>query len=68
MDMVVEGLISYDATGNAGQPGRQVDRHQGLPDLHHQAQPGLDVHQREAVNAKSFVDAWNFGASSPTHS
>jgi oligopeptide transport system substrate-binding protein len=62
MDMLFEGLISYDA---AGKPVNQVAKSIDTRDSQTytiRLNPGWTFTNGEAVNAKSFVDAWNFGA------
>jgi len=62
MKLLFEGLISYDA---AGKPVNQVASSIDTTDGQNytiKLAPGWKFTNGEAVNAKSFVDAWNFGA------
>ncbi len=62
MDLLFEGLISYDAEGK---PVNQVAASIDTTDAQTytiKLAPGWKFTNGEAVDAKSFVDAWNFGA------
>jgi ABC-type oligopeptide transport system, periplasmic component len=62
MKLLFEGLISYDAQGK---PVNQVAESISTKDSQTytiKIKPGWKFTNGEAVNAKSFVDAWNFGA------
>jgi oligopeptide transport system substrate-binding protein len=62
MDLLFEGLISYDG---AGKPVNEVAESIATTDAQTytiKLKPGWKFTNGEAVNAKSFVDAWNFGA------
>jgi len=62
MKLLFEGLISYD---NAGKPVNQVAESITTTDAQNytiKLKPGWKFTNGEPVNAKSFVDAWNFGA------
>ena len=62
MKLLFEGLISYDG---AGKPINQVAESIKTTDAQNytiKLKPGWKFTNGEAVNAKSFVDAWNFGA------
>ncbi|HEX7538212.1 MAG TPA: ABC transporter substrate-binding protein [Dermatophilaceae bacterium] len=62
MKLLYEGLISYDG---AGKPINQVAASIDTTDAQTytiKLKPGWKFTNGEAVNAKSFVDAWNFGA------
>jgi len=62
MKLLFEGLISYDA---AGKPVNQVAESINTTDAQNftiKLKPGWKFTNGEPVNAKSFVDAWNFGA------
>jgi oligopeptide transport system substrate-binding protein len=62
MKLLFEGLISYDS---AGKPVNQVAESIDTTDAQNytiKLKPGWKFTNGEAVNAKSFVDAWNFGA------
>ena len=62
MDMLFEGLISYDAQGK---PINQVAESINTTDSQTytvKLKPGWKFTNGEVINAKSFVDAWNFGA------
>ena len=62
MKLLFEGLISYDAQGK---PVNQVAASIDSTDAQNytiKLAPGWKFTNGEAVNAKSFVDAWNFGA------
>ena len=62
MKLLFEGLISYDAQGK---PVNQVAESINTTDAQNytiKLKPGWKFTNGEAVNAKSFVDAWNFGA------
>ena len=62
MDMLFEGLISYDGEGK---PVNQVAESIETTDAQTytiKLKPDWKFTNGEAVNAKSFVDAWNFGA------
>jgi len=62
MNLLFEGLISYDA---AGKPVNEVAQSIDTKDSQNytiKLKPGWKFSNGEAVNAKSFVDAWNFGA------
>jgi oligopeptide transport system substrate-binding protein len=62
MRLLFEGLISYDG---AGKPINQVAESIDTTDAQNytiKLKPGWTFSNGEAVNAKSFVDAWNYGA------
>ncbi len=62
MKLLFEGLISYDG---AGKPINQVAESITTTDAQNytiKLKPGWKFTNGEPVNAKSFVDAWNFGA------
>ena|SRR5450631_1807356 len=62
MKLLFEGLISYDS---AGKPVNQVAESINTTDAQNytiKLKPGWKFTNGEPVNAKSFVDAWNFGA------
>ena len=62
MDLLFEGLISYDAEGK---PVNQVAESIDTTDSKTytvKLKPGWKFTNGEAVDAKSFVDAWNYGA------
>jgi len=62
MKLLFEGLVSYDT---AGKPINQVAESIDTKDAQTytiKLKPGWTFTNGEAVNAKSFVDAWNFGA------
>ena len=62
MKLLFEGLISYDAKGK---PVNQVAESIDSTDAQNytiKLKPGWKFTNGEAVNAKSFVDAWNYGA------
>jgi oligopeptide transport system substrate-binding protein len=62
MDLLFEGLISYDA---AGKPINQIAESIATTDAQNytiKLKSGWKFTNGEAINAKSFVDAWNFGA------
>jgi len=62
MKLLFEGLISYDGSGK---PVNQVAASIDTTDAQNytiKLKPGWTFTNGEAVNAKSFVDAWNFGA------
>jgi len=62
MKLLFEGLISYDG---AGKPVNEVAASIDTKDAQNytiKLKPGWKFTNGEAVNAKSFVDAWNFGA------
>jgi oligopeptide transport system substrate-binding protein len=62
MKLLFEGLISYDA---AGKPVNQVAESINTTDAQNytiKLKPGWKFTNGEPVNAKSFVDAWNYGA------
>lgn len=62
MDLLFEGLVSYDA---AGKPVNQVAESIDTTDAQTytiKLKPGWKFTNGEVINAKSFVDAWNFGA------
>ena len=62
MKLLFEGLISYDAQGK---PVNQVADSITTTDAQNytiKLKPGWKFSNGEAVDAKSFVDAWNFGA------
>jgi oligopeptide transport system substrate-binding protein len=62
MKLLFEGLISYDA---AGKPVNEVAESIATTDAQNytiKLKSGWKFTNGEAVNAKSFVDAWNFGA------
>ncbi|HEY5248386.1 MAG TPA: ABC transporter substrate-binding protein, partial [Dermatophilaceae bacterium] len=62
MKLLFEGLISYDG---AGKPINQVAESIKTTDAQNytiKLKPGWKFTNGEPVNAKSFVDAWNFGA------
>ena len=62
MKLLFEGLISYDG---AGKPINQVAESVKTTDSQTftiKLKPGWKFTNGEAVDAKSFVDAWNFGA------
>jgi oligopeptide transport system substrate-binding protein len=62
MDMLFEGLISYDAEGKPiNQVAESIDTTDSTT-YTIKLKPGWTFTNGEAVNAKSFVDAWNFGA------
>jgi len=62
MKLLFEGLVSYDAQGK---PINQVAESIDTTDAQNytiKLKPGWKFTNGEAVNAKSFVDAWNYGA------
>src|SRR5664279_4031605 len=62
MKLLFEGLISYDG---AGKPVNQVAASIDTTDAQNytiKLKPGWKFTNGEPVNAKSFVDAWNYGA------
>ena len=62
MKLLFEGLVSYDS---AGKPVNQVAESIDTKDAQTytiKLKPGWTFTNGEALNAKSFVDAWNFGA------
>ena len=62
MKLLFEGLISYDAQGK---PVNEVAESIATTDAQTytiKLKPGWKFTNGEAINAKSFVDAWNFGA------
>src|SRR5450759_4852801 len=62
MRLLFEGLISYDAEGKpVNQVASSIDTTDGQ-NYTIKLAPGWKFTNGEAVNAKSFVDAWNFGA------
>ena len=62
MKLLFEGLISYDAQGKpVNQVASSIDSTDGQ-NYTIKLAPGWKFTNGEAVNAKSFVDAWNFGA------
>ena len=62
MKLLFEGLISYDAEGKpVNQVASSIDTTDGQ-NYTIKLAPGWKFTNGEAVNAKSFVDAWNFGA------
>jgi len=62
MKLLFEGLISYDAEGKpVNEVAASIDTTDGQSYTIKLA-PGWKFTNGEAVNAKSFVDAWNFGA------
>ena len=62
MKLLFEGLISYDAEGKpVNQVAASIDSTDGQ-NYTIKLAPGWKFTNGEAVNAKSFVDAWNFGA------
>ncbi|HEY5182864.1 MAG TPA: ABC transporter substrate-binding protein [Dermatophilaceae bacterium] len=62
MKLLFEGLISYDAQGKpVNQVASSIDTTDGQ-NYTIKLAPGWKFTNGEAVNAKSFVDAWNFGA------
>ena len=62
MKLLFEGLISYDAAGKpVNQVAKSIDSTDGQ-NYTIKLAPGWKFTNGEAVNAKSFVDAWNFGA------
>ncbi|NHC15359.1 peptide ABC transporter substrate-binding protein [Motilibacter deserti] len=65
VDALFTGLVDYDASGNAKPTGLATsittqDRKQWTITL----TPGWTFHDGTPVTASSFVDAWNYGASS----
>ena len=62
MKLLFEGLISYDAEGKpVNEVAASIDTTDGQ-NYTIKLAPGWKFTNGEAVNAKSFVDAWNFGA------
>ena len=62
MKLLFEGLISYDAEGKpVNQVAASIDSTDGQ-NYTIKLAPGWKFTNGEAVNAKSFVDAWNYGA------
>jgi len=62
MKLLFEGLISYDAQGKpVNQVAKSIDSTDGQ-NYTIKLAPGWKFTNGEAVNAKSFVDAWNYGA------
>ena len=62
MRLLFEGLISYDAEGKpVNQVASSIDTTDGQ-NYTIKLAPGWKFTNGEAVNAKSFVDAWNYGA------
>ena len=62
MDMLFEGLVSYDAEGKpVNQVAESIETTDSL-NYTIKLKPGWKFTNGEAVDAKSFVDAWNFGA------
>ena len=62
MRLLFEGLVSYDAAGKTvNQVAESIDTKDSKT-FTIKLKPGWKFTNGEAVNAKSFVDAWNFGA------
>src|SRR6185503_3934644 len=62
MRLLFEGLVSYDASGKTvNQVAESIDTKDSQT-FTIKLQPGWKFTNGEPVNAKSFVDAWNFGA------
>jgi oligopeptide transport system substrate-binding protein len=62
MKLLFEGLINYDAQGKpVNEVASSIDSTDGQ-NYTIKLNPGWKFTNGEAVNAKSFVDAWNFGA------
>jgi len=62
MKLLFEGLISYDAEGKpVNQVAESIDSTDGQ-NYTIKLAPGWKFTNGEAVDAKSFVDAWNYGA------
>ena len=62
MKLLYEGLISYDGAGKTiNQVAASIDTTDSQS-YTIKLKPGWKFTNGEAVNAKSFVDAWNFGA------
>jgi oligopeptide transport system substrate-binding protein len=62
MDMLFEGLVSYDAEGKTVNQVADSIKTTDSQTFTVKLKPGWKFTNGEAVNAKSFVDAWNFGA------
>jgi oligopeptide transport system substrate-binding protein len=62
MKLLFEGLISYDAQGKSINQVAESISTKDSQTFTIKIKPGWTFTNGEAVNAKSFVDAWNFGA------
>jgi len=62
MDLLFEGLVSYDAAGKSINQVAESIETTDSQTYTIKVKPGWTFTNGEAINAKSFVDAWNFGA------
>lgn len=62
MNLLFQGLISYDAHGKSINQVAASITTKDAQTFTIMVKPGWTFTNGEAVNAKSFVDAWNFGA------
>jgi oligopeptide transport system substrate-binding protein len=62
MKLLFEGLVSYDAAGKSINQVAESITTTDAQTYTIKVKPGWKFTNGEAVNAKSFVDAWNFGA------
>jgi len=62
MDLLFEGLVSYDSAGKSINQVAESIETKDSQTYTIKVKPGWTFTNGEAINAKSFVDAWNFGA------